>query len=365
MTGPSRLEVLGGGAVCAEAVAPANTCSADVSFVDVATPSLVFQAIQTPNGTPDAEDLREQAARILSAFPVADLDYDTRVLLTEFDPAPSTNEMNEALLEARAVNGEPDIYLGVALGSDGTGRAAGIPANAASWYVDGTGDRDAAGYVRNRGAHELGHAVGEYHSSDASGQTICARDENVSDAAPLFPFIETVDGTVRATLGPLGDDDTEVWGLDTRFVREGNSQLAIQDPEEVFSLMSYCGIPGDPTQQRWTDAFHHARFIDAVNGIDWNVGANPPGPGIVDRFIGWIGFDAADNPTPAVFSPIYTTIGGPTPDPVPAGDFTLELRDGAGQVVLTVPFEPIEQASDVDEKTATRTPRRCSSSCPW
>ena len=62
------------------------------------------------------------------------------------------------------------------------------------------------------------------------------------------------------------DSDVEMWGFDTRFVaRDSADWLAVLNPANTYSLMSYCnykrlGWPhnaGD-SQARWVDAFSHA-----------------------------------------------------------------------------------------------------------
>jgi hypothetical protein len=60
-------------------------------------------------------------------------------------------------------------------------------------------------------------------------------DEVASFGAPIFPFIETVDGNKRATIGPLSQGmDKMVFGWDSY-------RNQVINPSRNFELMSYCG----------------------------------------------------------------------------------------------------------------------------
>jgi hypothetical protein len=65
-------------------------------------------------------------------------------------------------------------------------------------------------------------------------------------AAPFFPFVETVAGRKRATIGPLSQGvDKIVFGWDSY-------RNKVIDPTTDFELMSYCGTP------RWISTFTYS-----------------------------------------------------------------------------------------------------------
>lgn len=357
-----RLELVGGGVVCAEAAAPANTCSTTVAFESVATPVLrmvevIYEDAAGVEKTVSIAERNEQAERIATALPVASVDHTNAELSRRF-VEPDTEggredflgDVNESLLTARSNDGRQDLYLGVlkdSIPDGGGGLAAGIQANAASWFMSGTEDREAYGYARNRGAHEVGHAIGERHAADADGNTHCS-DKSAGGGAVEYPFVETIGGDERPTLGPLGDPDTEVWGVDPRFVVDGsNADLAITDPNVTFALMGYCNSLDNTSQGRWTDSFYLPRFMDDVNAIDWSEGPVPDDGGVWGFFRGLWPFDeaAAD----VEFKPFFANAPGVVPTAMPAGDYVLELQDAVGAVVETVAFEPTVFEGDAAE----------------
>lgn len=354
-----RLELVGGGVVCSEATPPAETCSAEVSFQTVATPSLrmvevIYEDAGGDEQTVSIAERDEQAARIATVMPVPTVDYVNAELIrrlvepdTEGGRERFLSDVNEALLTARSNDGLNDLYLGVLQGSmpnSAGGRAAGIPANAASWFMSGTGDVDAFGYARNRGAHEVGHAIGERHAAGADGITLCSDDQSAGRGAVEYPFIETVGGVDVPALGPLGDRNTEVWGVDPRFVIDGsNDDLAIIDPNTTFALMGYCGSNDATSQGRWIDAFYLPRFLDHINAIDWTEGPDPD-----DGFWGFFrGLWPLDDPQADVeFRPFLVNAPGVVPAGMPEGDYVLELRDVAGEVLEQVAFAPAVSETD-------------------
>ncbi len=358
-----RLELVGGGVVCSEAAPPENTCSADITFQTVATPSLrmvevIYEDAAGDEKTVTTAERDEQAARIETVMPVASVNYTNAELSRRFvepdnedDREDFLADVNESLLTARSNDGLNDLYLGVlkdSIPDGGGGLAAGIQANAASWFMSGTEDRDAFGYARNRGPHEVGHTIGERHAADASQITYCSNNQNVGSAAVEYPFVTTIGTTDFPTLGPIGDSNTEVWGVDPRFVLDGsNDDLAVVDPNMTFALMGYCNSLDNTSQGRWIDSFYLPRFIDDINAIDWSEGPVPDGGGFWGFFRGFWPFDA---PTEDVeFRPFFVNSPGVVPIAMPVGDYVLELRDAAGAVVESVTFEPFVFEGDAAE----------------
>lgn len=352
-----RLELVGGGVVCSESAPPASTCSAEVSFAPVATPrvrmvEVIYEDAAGDEQTVSIAERDEQAARLESALPIASVDY-TNAELSRVSVDPGTaagrdaflSDVNEALLTARSNDGINDLYLGVlhgAIPDAGGGLAAGIQANAAAWFMSGTENVGAYGYARNRGPHEMGHAIGERHAADATGTTYCSTN-GAGHGAAVFPFGESIGGNDVPALGPLGDPQTEAWGVDPRFVLAGDPDLAVINPNQTFALMGYCNSFDNTSQGRWTDAFYWPRFMDDVNAVDWNEGPVPDDGGLWGWFRGV--FDLED-PGAIDFKPFLVSRPGVVPTGLPAGDYTLELRGAEGAVLESVPFEPVVMEGD-------------------
>ena len=367
-------------------VPPGTACKVDLDFVYVNTPTVRLVGVGYDDGTghtvvPTRDDLSEQARRIMSLMPIPALDYQLRILQPTHPAAPVLQGPNRAdpllneLLLARANDGSTRVYLGVLLGDPPAGSYAGLAndflANVAVWYLgQGTETATAGGYPRNRGAHEFGHVLGEYHTEDKNRAVICSINTpslTSSPSYPEYPHVEMIGGEHRALLGPLGDRDTRVWGFDTRFVDPGNADwLAVLNPDEVFAVMSYC-FPTDPTtgdaidtsQARWVDVVYHQRFIDSINGISWSLGPVPGStgdPASVDPAFSGVTTIAADGTVretvvlPVFEVPSTTAASHPqtTGDSTGrSGRYLLELLDAHGVVLRSVSFHAATTVGDI------------------
>ena len=380
-----RLEVEEG-VLCEEAIDSHVECSAELHFVSVKTPRVRMVGIRTrdPSGTPPEEleptgaDLVEQAERIASLMPIPELQYELRSYNRIVEPPPAgLAPLLLELLAARSNDGDTSAYLGVMLGSTGGGRAGSIPSNVAVWYTSGTEATGSTGPARNRGSHEFGHIIGERHAAyedmldedndpDTLMLTICSGIDTLElgsagdDAVP-FPYIDVLRNAATrwpaptaAFLGPmtgLESDDSKIWGFDTRFVDGPPARLAVVDPAEVDSVMSYCrGVPG--SQRRWVDAFYHRRFMDAVNTINWSLGPDPgssgnPAANPLAAFFGYV-TSAADGTVAEVkVLPVFTFTPTAPAATTPAGDYRLELLDSGGEVLRSVSFDAQPALADV------------------
>ena len=257
-----------------------NRCVERVEFVEVSPPGIVMVPVPVANpdnadGTPDwpsTRDLMEQFIRIGSIMPFPPLAYDSvggetpvqvtnrsgQIVNVDFGPFPRDTNLLDAedpgnvlpmLLELQRTALREDendrsrpelenIYLGVLTGNadsfiDEDGHrhrvfgAAFLGGFAGAWFTQGvdggftTSPEAHYGEFRNVGGHELGHTLGEQHPAVEDG----ARGE--CDERPgntvEYEFMEsvTIDEGVtaeRPVWGRLGDVNTEVWGLDTRYV---------------------------------------------------------------------------------------------------------------------------------------------------
>lgn len=114
------------------------------------------------------------------------------------------------------------------------------------------------------------------------------------------------------------------------------NSLIVSDPRSVFSVMSYCSINRD-TQSIWLDASHHRRIIehltrDNQEGVEGISSAVPS-----DLFFGSLNFSVPSGSVGDVeLDRVYSRPR--LPKPVSAGDYVLELRDGSGSVLRSIPF---------------------------
>ena len=406
---------------CRERIVPARSCSANVSFLNVPAPDIVMVPLEAGEAEDPDEvsfgDLMEQLARINSVMPFSseeidafDVDafivenytFDSRPFARDADPA----DIRERLLNLRSEVNDDAIYLGVLPGEpdrrevpgddDRQVRTFGSASRArgvAYWFtsgIDGGFEADAHfGHRRNVGSHELGHLLGQTHTAripngvDDNGDMLYlgACDEPSRNTDLYVPFEEVVDpetgnSHIRPVLGPLGDVDTEVWGLDIRYVNisplaevvfypEQISTLAVSNPRRVFSIMSYCEPfredhepeiepeedPDDDAdddevedvpdnQGLWMDAFHHERIIDGRReAMEDDVPGVDVGPTIVisDMFSGRIEFSDTGAVSSAVVGDVFSRPRDRVS--VESGDYVLELRNASGEVVSSVSFD--------------------------
>lgn len=282
-----------------------------------------------------------------------------------------------------------DIYLGVLAGSAEAfneqrdriiGRAY-IGGNAGAWFTEGidglpsTNTGAHYGRFRNVGGHELGHALGEQHAADEDkdGQ---ADDPDTTDdpddhfegecgeqtgGTVSYDYMRSVtlgDGSTaeRPVLGPLGNVNTEVWGLDTRYVDRSfrgshayetiYDNLVVINPREVFSFMSYCQPVDTTSQGTWMDAFHHDRIISRYDASSSQPSSrqaesekkNSSVPS--DMFAGSLELSSSGAVTSAEFEPVFSR--DRTPVISGSGEYVLELRNTSGEVVRSVPFDAYE-----------------------
>ena len=331
-----------------------------------------------------------------------------------------------ALREDEDDESEPElenIYLGVLTGNADT-RADGNNPNgwvgaafvggfAGAWFTQGvdggfTTSREAHyGRLRNIGGHELGHTLGEQHPAveDKDGQEDDPDEEDEPDDFFEGECGEQTSGTVRydfmrsvtisegvtaerPVLGPLGDVNTEVWGLDTRYVFRGSydpeiirfdtfrararaldaiyDNLAVIDPREVFSFMSYCEPVVMESQGRWMDAFHHERIIDnyRVSGSQSSSGQadeeEERASVSSDMFAGSVLLSSSGAATGVEFRPVFSWNRSPVASG--DGDYVLELRDAGGAVIRSVRFDAYESmaVASSDGSALPREERRAS-----
>ena len=259
------------------------------------------------------------------------------------------------------------------------------------------------GTHRNTGSHELGHVLGQPHTRKIAGISdyystekygFCSEvpENSIQEIYPYggdpypdddgFPPLAgyITNNSELPLLGPMGDANQEVWGLDVSYLEEimQNNQgylslissigrqipnldeategflarnyflrsLVTSNPRDVYSIMSYCHPEGD-VQSSWMDKYHHQEIIDFIqqaSGTDGVAEAGASGQQSVtavasDLFTGLLKFSAADNSVSGVeLGRVYSRPRQPAP--TTSGDYVLELRDSSGMSVRQVAFSP-------------------------
>ena len=395
---------------CQERIVPTESCSANVSFRNVPAPDIVMVPLEVReeftekvSGTSEG-DLIEQFARINSVMPfstekIDSFDVDEFIIANyTFDFKPFSryvdmNDVNERLLDLRGEVGDGAYYLGVLpghpLGGLTYGLANDISGEVASFFTAGIdGGMEASahfGRFRNTGAHELGHLLGQTHTHLRLNRVVeegpiydlgCDLQGLGEDNATLYRYFErfveprTGQYVDMPVLGPLGDVDTEVWGLDSRYVAlsplaniifysEQIDTLAVSNPRKVFSIMGLChpfredhepqvdpqnDLREDTNNQGiWMDSFHHERIInerieatqnDAVQGNRDTAKVQS------DMFSGTVALSSTGAPSSININSIFSRPR--LQNPYVSGEYVLELRDASNEIVRSISFAASE-----------------------
>ena len=370
-----------------------NRCTETVSFYEI---SDVPHIVMVPLSVKDPDDgslyktkpsqIDEQYRRLISIIPLPNLDSDYinvyqaprmfyRDLSNYFEPVNRDDDIAYYTNKLEILQSEGPrnfIYLGVLPGLErckqnpnsdeactpilsATGEASNIPeigespGRAAVWYTggddNGYGLSSWSGENRNIGGHELGHLFGQHHpirvrakkNERGSYDGECGED---SGARETYPDFEKLDSKWKPLLGPLGDPYTEVWGLDTRIVMSSdysfNKEIAVVDPREIFSIMSYCHHNANSVNQgKWMDSYHHQAIIEFLSRLEGPYYTSEEAT-ISDLISGEIEFSSAEESVGLELAPIFSRPR--FSNLTNSGEFTLELRDGLSSVIRSIPL---------------------------
>lgn len=321
---------------CVEAAGPApNDCKVNASFASMPAPEMKIVAVNylSDQGVQrvSAGQRLELAERLISAFPVSDLDWrgSGANWPGAAPPFPDTCVVRAWMYLRRILDGCREwegcrtLYYGALLGAreDGCAQLNGYTAAGAL-------PPDPYAVGRHNHTHEVGHLLGRQHTVDPTlppqpnGNLPGFCGEVADPGSPPFPYIEVVGGHRRPTLGPLalGEND-KVFGLDTL-------QLRVAQPDQVFDLMSYCSTAGlDLWPAKVTYEFLKGSIENRFSG---------PAPLVAPHRIA--GADVLLVPgsidpvaATATLDPFFATpAGSPFPAPEP-GPYTLRVhRTGGG-----------------------------------
>ena len=394
-----------------------NRCVERVEFVEVVAPDIVMVPLIVEHAgkqdfvPPDV--LEEQYYRIMSIMPLPDKEYVPlgidRIGLPPFTFGPfertehidKTHGLLYILKNNAAGRTGADVqqlvYLGVLEGDpvdpnpdddeDGppAGSSSGIPSSVASWYAGTSGysigtDISSFGRGRHIGSHELGHVFNQRHpadedkdgkeddpdgdeTTDSYFEGECGEDPyhkiKYPDILPVVVDDKNTENEAddeieeRPVLGPLGDVETEVWGLDTRFVDLPSgvsvpSSIVVTDPRKVFSFMSYCDpVARHMGQGRWMDAFHHERIITHIDNVYGYSAPRAAGNQSAERsveFSGAILFSSDGEPASIELNSVFSKPR--LADLGVSGEYTLELLDDTGSVLRSVRFAAVKSTSN-------------------
>lgn len=358
--------------------------------------------------TVSSTQIDEQVGRIFSNMPFSqNLSFDDATAYIFHSQLRISNTCNITnilnLLEARrtyevgyyaAMSSTPVFYAGILpcdweLPDDNIAGSAEISQGVAAWTLQSascTGDIAYSGRTRNVGPHEIGHLLGLHHpvrdalelpeESKIEGEFagVCGETADIKSGFSDFNDIDiNGDGRITngkdgkgpviteqelqaisqdeffATLGPIGDDMTEVWGFDVRLFQQRSrisvgrkDTMIISDPSVVFSLMSYCDSLESYNQVLWMDRFHHneiinSRMVRGSSSVDLNTTPTSQVLTVSELISGVVDLSSSGSPVGVSLNPVHSrTVGSWTNS---SGDYKLDLLNSSDAVLRSIPFE--------------------------
>ena len=198
-------------------------------------------------------------------------------------------------------------------------------------------------FVRSILAHETGHLFDNdhiVHSSQGTktiGGTTLKKGfcgELGPNSAPDYPYTAQIDGLTLPTLGPMDQgEDEKIFGLDTM-------SMMVADPTENFPLMSYCGKAIGQLLFMWPSMpTYEAMFTQIADQFGTGGSATVNAALAPEDYLVVRGtIDLIDDT--AEFEPFSRITSQFAPDPLPTGEYLLELLDGGDNTVTALAFDP-------------------------
>lgn len=347
---------------CSGAASLARDCAVDVTFTPSADVPVDFVSVpyEIAGITLEPTDaaLVEQMYRTEDIFPVQHVDFDfdwIPWLITAGKPSAqgvlSLMEIYTILEEGCALGDCDRYFYGVVSGAGG-GLANAVGGTAAMGFLNTSSPTSATEYARNRGPHEIAHMLGAHHvvnkaengTKRVSGTRFkkgwCGEIAEMD--APDFPYWTTFGTQEQPTLGPMGIDNSEIWGITPRLLT--NWSLNIVSPYQVSPLMSYCGAQDSSSHWRWPSKQTYDVLTDSLMDPDYS----GPGRTRAARTADYIlirGQLNASSSRGVRFLPIASG----TFEPVAAsgsGSWSIRLLDRAGKLLATRAFDMRESHGD-------------------
>ena len=304
-----------------------------VTFEDGGDLEVRFVRLSGPNG----EDIPETVGdggildlvdRLTTIYPIKNVTYSVVRLPWPYDRTISPQRVNARIVWMRVndgcLSGCRRYYYSPIVGIvDPGGAANDVPGTVASGEFIDSDDLEIQ-------PHELGHLLGLHHPvhTDLTPlywwkiKKLGACGEDAPPWAPNFDNFFEINGQTRPTIGPMDKGVNRlIYGYDA-FLR------SVIKPHDNFELMGYC-------RPRWISDKSYKNIHQALSSIP----PIPPGEDSPDTYVivhGEVDF-AADTVELLPFGKVTTTSQPEIPE---TGDYILELRDSAQQVLASIPFEP-------------------------
>lgn len=349
----------------------------------------------------EMRDINEQSSRIRSIMPFSQLTTFEQIHLRETYNIQNTDDLSEVnedllglLAQLKSNKQAPDnsIIFGLISGdrpnpdtSYGVGT---ISANFApsDRFDDAAVSFDADiktelqyGFVRNAASHEIGHIFEQEHPArvvstgggENSPASFCGATNHIANQRYPYQRASTAASSGwMPTLGPMNSGtQSEVWGFDTRLAGLDlsgrhfiygviRSFLSVVNPKHTASFMSYCNVTSLPSQRLWMDVHHYNRVIaelkrraatttttSTTTSTSSTTTSIAPIPTTTTTPVLYISGTlqthpiTSENPIDFVadFNRVYSSQRLSVNPPPRNSRFHLELRDDAGNLVVSTP----------------------------
>lgn len=366
---------------CSGAASLARDCAVDVTFTPSADVPVDFVSVpyEIAGITLEPTDaaLVEQMYRTEDIFPVQYVEFDfdwIPWLITAGKPSAggvlSLMEIYTILEEGCALGDCDRYFYGVVSGTGG-GLANAVGGTAAMGFLDTSSPTSALEYARNRGPHEIAHLLGAHHvvnkaengTKRESGTRFkkgwCGEIAEMD--APDFPYWTTFGTRDRPTLGPMGIDNSEIWGITPRLLT--NWSLNIVSPYQVSPLMSYCAPQDTSSHWRWPAKQTYEVLTDSLMDPAYS----GPGRTRAARTAEYIlirGRLDEDGPGGVRFLPIASGMFEPV-GVSGSGSWSIRLLDRGGRILATRAFDMQESHGDAARPGGEEPPEVLSFTVPF
>ena len=196
-------------------------------------------------------------------------------------------------------------------------------------------------YRRNGAGQIIGYTnLFVYTTNAIYGNGACGEAASTNIDYPLF---QVVGGSQKPALGIMTNGvNALMFGLDTCTLNTTNLEPVLS-PFRYFDLMSYCR---NGPEDRWASTYTYQQLLLNINARF----TAPPGTPPLTALRRWIFLRGRVEALDSLgeFAPFLKMDLNVTPPSPPAGTYSVLLRDGQGNLLQTIPFQP-EQGFNEDE----------------